>query len=99
MTTTTGFGRRPAFRDLSQCDTSPSARPSRCWTPTAPPATSSRWTGLRFLIQRLQKNQHILDLLIPYNHVLGVEDPGEPTIGCFSTDFRKLNTLIEESVY
>ena len=35
----------------------------------------------------------------PYNHVLGVEDPGEPTIGCFSTDFRKLNILSEESVY
>ena len=35
----------------------------------------------------------------PYNLVLGVEDPGKPTLGCFSTDFRKLNILIEESVY
>ena len=62
--TTPGFGQRPAYRDRSRCATSRSVKPSRFWTPTAPPATSSRWTRIHFLIQRVQKNQHIMDLYI-----------------------------------
>ena len=97
--TTPGFGRRPAYRDRSRCATSRSVRPSRFWTPTVPPATSSRWIRIHFLILRIQKNQQIFGSTNPNNHVSGVEDPGEPTIGCFSTDFRKLNILIEERAY
>ena len=64
--TTTGFGRRPACRDRSRCATSRSVKPSRFWTPTAPPATSSRWTRIHFLIQIIQKNQQILTSFLVY---------------------------------